>query len=192
MLLILSILNWFFPKLVEIPTICPYCSYYLSEGWYWKMDDVVKLLDENLRYISHEIVENTLFIRVASEKLSLTCPSCGAASAKVHSRYERTFHDLPIQGKKVVYVINNRKMFCHNAQCHRKTFAEQFLFLPYKAKKSTRLEQEIMKIAQNVSSLAANSRNCIICSRFARDINTFYCDSITSSKCTTRSSTSKV
>ncbi|WP_369333170.1 transposase family protein, partial [Bacillus cereus] len=77
------------------------------------------------------------------------------AIPQVHSRYERTFHDLPIQGKKVVYVINNRKMFCHNAQCHRKTFAEQFLFLPHKAKKSTRLEQEIMKIAQNVSSLVA-------------------------------------
>lgn len=119
------------------------------------MNDVVKLLDENLRYISHEIIEDTLFIRVASEKLSLTCPSCSITSTKVHSRYERTFHDLPIQGKKVVYVINNRKMFCHNAQCHRKTFAEQFLFLPYKAKKSTRFEQEITKIAKNVSSLVA-------------------------------------
>ncbi|PEB52876.1 hypothetical protein CON65_14515 [Bacillus pseudomycoides] len=108
------------------------------------MNDVVKLLDENLRYISHEIIEDTLFIRVASEKLSLTCPSCSITSTKVHSRYERTFHDLPIQGKKVVYVINNRK-----------TFAEQFLFLPYKAKKSTRLEQEIMKIAKNVSLLVA-------------------------------------
>jgi len=136
--------KWFFPMLVEIPTICPYCSYYLSEGWCCKVDDVVKLLDENLRYISHEIVEDTLFIRVASEKLSLTCPSCDTASTKVHSRYERTFHDLPIQGKKVVYVIHNRK-----------TFAEPFLFLPYKAKKSIRLEQEIMKVAQNVSSLAA-------------------------------------
>ncbi|MBU4642340.1 transposase family protein [Bacillus toyonensis] len=119
------------------------------------MNDVVKLLDENLRYISHVIIEDTLFIRFASEKLSLTCPSCSIASAKVHSRYERTFHDLPIQGKKVVYVINNRKMFCHNAQYHRKTFAEQFLFLPYKAKKSTRLEQEIMKTAQNLTSLVA-------------------------------------
>ena len=115
----------------------------------------MKLLDENLRYISHEIVEDTLFIRITSEKLSLTCPSCDTASTKVHSRYERTFHDLPIQGKKVVYVINNRKMFCYNARCHRKTFAEQFSFLPYKAKKSTRLEQEIMTIAQNVSSLVA-------------------------------------
>jgi len=119
------------------------------------MDDLVKLLDKNLRYISHEIVEDILFIQVTSERLALTCPSCGTASTKVHSRYERTFYDLPIQGKKVVYVINNRKMFCHNVQCYRKTFAEQFLFLPYKAKKSTRLEKEIMEVAQNVSSLTA-------------------------------------
>ncbi|PGS65213.1 ISL3 family transposase, partial [Bacillus cereus] len=52
-------------------------------------------------------------------------------------------------------MIKNRKMFCHHAQCHRKTFAEQFSFLPYKTKKSTRLEQEIMKIAKNISSLVA-------------------------------------
>ncbi|MED1384131.1 transposase family protein [Bacillus mycoides] len=119
------------------------------------MDDVVKMLDEKLRYLSHEIVEDTLFIQIASERLLAICPCCNTASTKVHSRYERTFHDLPIQGKKVVYVINNRKMFCHHAQCHRKTFAEQFSFLPYKAKKSTRLEQEIMKISKNVSSLVA-------------------------------------
>jgi transposase len=119
------------------------------------VDDVVKLLDENLSYISHEMIEDTLFIRVASEKLSVICPSCNTASTKVHSRYERTFHDLPMQGKKVVYVIHNRKMFCHNVRCHRKTFAEPFLFLPYKAKKSTRLEQEIIKVAQHVSSLTA-------------------------------------
>lgn len=119
------------------------------------MDNVVKMLDGKLRYLSHEIVEDTLFIQIASERLSVICPSCKTASTKVHSHYKRTFHDLPIQGEKVVYVINNRKMFCHNAQCHRKTFAEQFSFLPHKAKKSTRLEQEIIKIAQNVSSLVA-------------------------------------
>ncbi|MDY7965736.1 transposase family protein, partial [Bacillus thuringiensis] len=111
--------------------------------------------DEKLRYLSHEIVEDTLFIQIASERLSVICPFCNTASTKVHFRYERTFHDLPIQGKKVVYVINNCKMFCHHAQCYRKTFAEQFSFLPYKAKKSTRLEQEIIKIAKDVSSLVA-------------------------------------
>ncbi|MGE6964033.1 transposase family protein [Bacillus thuringiensis] len=119
------------------------------------MGDVVKMLDEKLRYLSHEIVDDTLFIQIASERLSVICPFCNMPSTKLHSLYQRTFHDLPIQGKNVVYVINNRKMFCHHAQCHRKKFAEQFSFLPYKAKKSTRLEQEIMKIAKNVSSLVA-------------------------------------
>ncbi|MGU3443553.1 hypothetical protein ACLBXI_27480 [Bacillus cereus] len=52
-------------------------------------------------------------------------------------------------------MINKRKMFCHHAKCHCKTLAEQFSFLTYKAKKSTRLEQEIMKIAKNVSSFVA-------------------------------------
>ncbi|WP_209125552.1 transposase family protein [Alkalihalobacillus sp. BA299] len=32
----------------------------------------------------------------------------------MHSRYKRSFQDLPIQGKKVLITLSNRKMFCDN------------------------------------------------------------------------------
>ena len=119
------------------------------------MDEIIKLLDENLEYIIHKIIGNTIFINVVSNREAVICPYCGNASSKVHSRYERSFQDLPIQGKKVRIILNNRKMFCNNPDCNHTTFAESFDFLKFKAKKTKRLENEIINISMNVSSLAA-------------------------------------
>jgi hypothetical protein len=76
-------------------------------------------------------------------------------SSQTHSTYERSFHDLPIQGKKVKIIINNRKMFCNNKDCDNKTFAERFNWLAYKSKKTQRLEDEIVRLSLNCSSIAA-------------------------------------
>ena len=46
-------------------------------------------------------------------------------------------------------------MFCNNPDCNHTTFAESFDFLKFKAKKTKRLENEIINISMNVSSLAA-------------------------------------
>lgn len=119
------------------------------------MDEIVKLLDSNLEYISHEIINNTLYIEVASIRRTVVCPYCGAETQKVHSHYKKGFQDLPIQNCKVVITINNRKMFFNNSNCSKKTFAESFDFLAPNAKKSERLDNEILNISMNVSSLAA-------------------------------------
>lgn len=80
------------------------------------MDEIIKMLDESLDYISHERIDDTLYINV-NNKESLSCPICGMESGKVHSRYKKSFQDLPIQGKKVVIVLRNRNMFCINPKC---------------------------------------------------------------------------
>jgi len=73
----------------------------------------------------------TIYLHVESTKQVLQCPLCGATSTRVHSHYERSFQDLPIQGKKVVVIIDNRKMFCDNPECERTTFAESFAFMAH-------------------------------------------------------------
>lgn len=113
------------------------------------------MLDENLQYISHEIIEGKIYINVISTREQVICPYCGKSSSKVHSHYKRSFQDLPIQGKKVMVILSNRKMFCNNPECKYTTFAENFNFLPFKAKKSKRLDDEIINISMNVSSLTA-------------------------------------
>jgi transposase len=119
------------------------------------MDELIKLLDENLEYESHETIENTIYIYVKSTRKIVNCPYCKQSSQKVHSLYAKSFQDLPIQGKKVTIIIKNRKMFCTNPDCTHKIFAETFDCLPFKSKKTKRLDIEIINISMNVSSLVA-------------------------------------
>jgi len=69
---------------------------------------------------------------------------------------QQNFQDLPIQGNKVFIIIRNRKMFCDNPDCSHTTFAERFDFISYKAKKTRRLEDEIVRLSINCSSVAAS------------------------------------
>lgn len=121
------------------------------------MDEFVKLLDGNLEYVSHEIINDVIYIDVISTRQKVICPYCGQPSSKIHSHYKRSFQDLPIQGKKVELVLNNKKVFCNNVDCTKTTFAEYFDFLPFKAKKTKRLDDEIINIAMNVSSITATN-----------------------------------
>lgn len=62
-----------------------------------------------------------------------------------------------MQDKKVIIIINNRKMFCNNQLCDHKTFAETYKFLSPKGKKTKRLEDQIINISMNVSSITASN-----------------------------------
>ena len=119
------------------------------------MNEIIKLLDPNLNYIDHSIIDDTIYIFVESLLDVVMCPFCGTLSNKAHSKYQRSFQDLPIQGKKVEVIINNRKMFCFNENCNHTTFAERFSFLNYKSKKTKRLENEILTLSLNCSSIVA-------------------------------------
>jgi hypothetical protein len=120
------------------------------------MDELLKLLDQKLKYIRHDIIDNTIFIYAESEEIEVCCPYCGRLSKRVHSIYQRSFQDMPIQGKKVITVLNNRKMFCDNTNCSHTTFAQTYVFLPYKAKKTKRLTDAIYDISLNCSSVSAS------------------------------------
>lgn len=120
------------------------------------MDELIKLLDPGLFLKKYEIAGDTIKLYVASEKTELTCPYCNAISTRIHSHYDRSFQDLPIQGKKALIIITNRKMFCNNSECSHTTFAEQFDFLEHKAKKSKRLKEEIIRISLKQSSVSAS------------------------------------
>jgi transposase len=119
------------------------------------MREIIGMLDENLNYLAHQMFEDYIEVVVESSRKEAACPYCGKTSSRVHSTYERSFQDLPIQGKKVYVSIINRKYFCDNRDCSNKTFAESFDFLRPKSKKSERLTSEIMKLSTEVSSVTA-------------------------------------
>lgn len=59
------------------------------------MNDFIKILDNNLEYIRHEIENYIVKTWVMSNKSDLKCPHCNSVSNKVHFLYERDFQDLP-------------------------------------------------------------------------------------------------
>lgn len=120
------------------------------------MDEFIRELDENLDYLEHEIIGDEVHIYVASNRKSCKCPYCGCGSARVHSRYEKSFQDLPVFGKKTKVIIENRKFFCDNPDCTFTTFAERFDFLKQNGKKTPRLIDKIVDISLNTSSVAAS------------------------------------
>ncbi len=132
------------------------------------MNNLVKLLDENLEYHEHTLDGDTLYITVFSNRKEAICPFCGTSSTKTHSTYEKSFQDLPIQDKKVIIRLINRKLFCQNSLCEHKTFAERFDFIDFKGKKTHRLEHMIREIALNCSTISASNtlkRNVVDVSR---------------------------
>ncbi len=54
------------------------------------------------------------------------CPSCGAASRRVHSRYRRRVADLPLAGRSVQLVLVARRFRCDAVLCGRQIFTERF------------------------------------------------------------------
>jgi transposase len=108
---------------------------YLTKGA--PMEEIIEALDENLSYLGHEMFDDYIAVWMASNREEISCPFCGKMASKVHSIYERSFQDLPIQGKKVYVNIANRKYFCDNPNCSHTTFAESFACLRPKAKKAS-------------------------------------------------------
>lgn len=119
------------------------------------MNEFIKLLDKDLKYISHDFIDDTFFIFVHSVKEVAECPFCGIKSSHAHSYYKRNFRDLPIQGNPVVIELRTRRMFCNNPECQHTTFAERYSFLRGSAKQTIRLKEQIINVALETSSVAA-------------------------------------
>ena len=50
------------------------------------------------------------------------CPSCGAISDRVHSRYPRRVADLPIAGQRVALALHARRFCCDAVRSARRIF----------------------------------------------------------------------
>src|SRR5260370_27749039 len=91
-----------------------------------------------------EIAEAQLTVEVISTQPFAHCPSCGSPSDHVHCQYQRTVHDVPSGGRRVVLRLCVRKFFCRVPTCQRKVFAERLpdLVQPW-ARVSNRLLEEL-------------------------------------------------
>jgi transposase len=108
----------------------------------------VKLLSCLLPDTSHvrletwslEPAQSTITITLNARQITARCPLCDRWSKHVHSHYERTLADLPWGEYAVTIRLSIRRLFCDNADCERRIFAERLpgVTAPW-ARKTTRL-----------------------------------------------------
>ena len=120
------------------------------------MDEFIKLINQDYELVQYRIKDRTIIFHIQSSKEELKCPFCGSKSVSVHSVYQREIQDISIQDKKVILLVDTRKMFCRNQECLHKTFAETHPFAAPKAKKTDRLVRKIIHTSTQLSSLNAS------------------------------------
>jgi transposase len=94
-----------------------------------------------------QTLSDSITITLQSTALSAACPRCGQASARVHSYYTRSPHDLPISAYLVRAVLHVRRFRCPNPACATVTFAERLpnFLLPH-AQRTVRLREALQQL----------------------------------------------
>lgn len=87
-------------------------------------------------------------IQVRAAAAQAACPSCGTASWRVHSRYQRRLSDVAASGQEVLIHLQVRRFTCGNDACKRRTFAEQVPGLARRhARRTTGLSASLQAVA---------------------------------------------
>ena len=94
-----------------------------------------------------EPAQSALTINLRARQATARCPLCGRRSRRVHSRYQRTLTDLPWGEHAVTVLLNVRRLFCDNARCERRIFAERLpdVAAPW-ARKTVRLAERLTAV----------------------------------------------
>jgi transposase len=100
-----------------------------------------------------ELSDSQLTVEVISTQPFSRCPGCGNPSDHVHSQYQRTVHDVPCGGRRIVLRLCVRKFFCRQPTCPRKVFAERLpdLVQPW-ARVTNRLLEEVKALGLATSA----------------------------------------
>jgi transposase len=88
-----------------------------------------------------------IVLTLTSRSRPTPCPRCCQPATRTHSRYERRLADLPWGEHGVVVRLRVRRMFCDNARCARRVFAERLPGIaPAWARKTARLLDRLTSI----------------------------------------------
>ena len=103
--------------------------------------------------------DHNTVVMIHGTSATSACPSCGAASDRIHSRYPRRLADLPIAGRRVVLVLQARRFRCAAVRCARRIFTERFddnVLKPW-ARRTARLDHIVHCLALALGGRPASS-----------------------------------
>ncbi|GLL05136.1 ISL3 family transposase [Dactylosporangium matsuzakiense] len=89
--------------------------------------DLIRVLFPHLAALRLiEVRSKGMSVRLSAEAAAAAaCPSCGTASRRVHSRYERRLLDGAAGSQEVILQLRVRRFFCAGVGCVQKIFSEQ-------------------------------------------------------------------
>jgi transposase len=99
--------------------------------------------------------DQTIHLTMTSTQFTAACPLCAVASARIHSRYQRTVRDLPWASHSVQVQLHVRRFFCSNPSCDRKIFVERLgTTIRAFARRTERLASQLCQLAFRLSAEA--------------------------------------
>jgi transposase len=87
----------------------------------------------------------TVYLHATTSAVS--CPRCGTAGSRVHSRYTRTVLDLTCVGQRLTLKLLVRKWICPLDACPQRIFAEPFAGL---VRRYARMTDRLIKALQSI------------------------------------------
>nr|WP_244873948.1 transposase family protein [Cupriavidus numazuensis] len=90
------------------------------------------------RFVSSEVQGETITVEARSTVPRAPCPACHSWSHRLHGHYVRKLEERPIFVQRVVLAIEVRRFKCMNANCPRRTFAENIHALADRYQRRTR------------------------------------------------------
>lgn len=89
----------------------------------------------------------TVIVHLHATSPTASCPRCGTAGSRIHSRYQRTIADVTFGGRGLVLKVLVRKWLCPDAACPQHIFAEQF---PGLAQRYARMTDRLVEVLQSL------------------------------------------
>ncbi|WP_234825191.1 ISL3 family transposase [Cupriavidus necator] len=90
------------------------------------------------RFVSSEVQGETITVEARSTVRRAPCPACHRWSHRLHGRYVRKLEERPMLEQRVILAIEVRRFKCMNANCPRRTFAENIHALADRYQRRTR------------------------------------------------------
>ncbi|BDB29767.1 ISL3 family transposase (plasmid) [Cupriavidus sp. P-10] len=89
-------------------------------------------------FVSSDARGETITVEACSTVRAAPCPACHCWSHRLHGRYVRRLEERPMLEQRVVLAIEVRRFKCTNANCPRRTFAENIHALAGRYQRRTR------------------------------------------------------
>ncbi|MFF4652025.1 ISL3 family transposase [Streptomyces sp. NPDC001380] len=121
--------------------------------------------------VVEDVTEEGRAIRVTvrTQGGPVSCPACGALTAKVHGFHQRTVADVPVDGRRVVVFVRLRRLVCSVLDCRRQTFREQVPGLLERYQRRTnRLTDQLGMVVKELAGRASARLTCALAARMSR------------------------